>query len=152
MFLIGNRLGEAVMDPRRYRWLPKDQIMVGRRWLQRWGFGLIVANRFLSGTRSVISMVAGMAHMKTRGVIISATISALVWTSLIAWGGYILGDNWEVVGEYLAAYGKIMLWLVGGFVLAYVAWRFFRRHEVKVQTDTTETSEVEVTNTRGDSL
>lgn len=132
MFLIGNRLGEAIMDPQRYRWLPKDQIQVGRRWLQRWGFGLIVANRFLSGTRSVISLVAGMAHMTTKKVLLCATISAAVWTCTIAWGGYLVGDNWEVVGEYLAVYGQFMLWGVVLFVAAYAGWRFFRRREGRV--------------------
>jgi membrane protein DedA with SNARE-associated domain len=133
MFWLGNRLGEAIMDPRRFRWLPKDQIMVGRRWLRRWGYGLILANRFLSGTRSVISIVAGMAHMNTRRVLAAATTSAAVWTCLIAWIGYFVGDQWEIVGEYLATYGKIMLWVVVAGVGVYLAWRFFRRHEVKMQ-------------------
>lgn len=136
MFVLGNRLGEAIMDPHKYRWLPKDQIQVGRRWLQRWGLGLIAANRFLSGTRSVISIVAGMAHMPSRKVLVFATISALVWTSLIAWAGYLLGDNWEIVGDYLEVYGKIMLWLVAAFVIGYVAWRFFRRREAITVSET----------------
>lgn len=134
MFLIGNRLGEAILDPKKLRWLPKDQIMVGRRWLRRWGFGLILANRFLSGTRSVISIVAGMAHMNTKRVLLSATISAAVWTSVIAWVGYLVGENWEIVADYLTVYGQFMLWAVLAFIAGYVAWRLFRRHETKVQT------------------
>jgi len=132
MFLLGNRLGEAILDPRKLRWLPRDQIMVGRKWLQRWGYGLIFANRFLSGTRSVISLVAGMAHMDTRRVLVLATISSAVWTFLIAWGGYLVGDNWEIVGEYLTGYGQFMFWGAVVFVASYVGWRFFRRHEGKV--------------------
>ena len=135
MFLLGNRLGEAIMDPHKLRWLPKDQIMVGRKWLQRWGFGLILANRFLSGTRSVISIVAGMAHMNTRKVFVFAAVSSVVWTVLIAWGGYLVGDNWEVVGEYLKVYGRFMLWAVVVIVVGYVGWRFFRRHEAKVHSE-----------------
>jgi len=133
MFFAGNRLGEAILDPNRLRWLPKDQIMVGRKWLQRWGFGLILANRFLSGTRSVISIVAGTAHMDARKVFIFSTISSAVWTFLIAWGGYLLGDNWETVGDYLATYGRFMLWAVIVFVAGYVGWRFFRRSEEKAK-------------------
>ena len=135
MFFLGKRLGEAIMDPHKYRWLPKDLIIVGKKWLQRWGFGLIAANRFLSGTRSVISIVAGMAHMDTKRVLIYSTISAVVWTCLIAWGGYLVGDNWEVVGDYLAGYGRFMLWIVVAFLAGYIGWRFFRRHEVKHQDD-----------------
>ena len=139
MFLLGNRLGEAILDPHKLRWLPKDQVMVGRKWLQRWGFGLILANRFLSGTRSVISLVAGTAHMDSGKVLLASTISSAVWTCLIAWGGYLVGDNWEIVGEYLAVYGRIMIWVAVLAVLGYVGWRFFRRHEVKVESEIKET-------------
>jgi membrane protein DedA with SNARE-associated domain len=149
MFSLGNRLGEAIMDPHKYRWLPKDQILVGRKWLQRWGFGLIIANRFLSGTRSVISLVAGMAHMDAKKVLICSTISAAVWTFIIAWGGYLVGDNWEVVGEYLAAYGRIMLWAVLIFVAGYVGWRFFRRHETKMHSSAAGSGLVDAGNEDG---
>lgn len=131
MFAIGARLGEAIMAPERYRWLPKDQILVGKRWLQRWGLGLILANRFLSGTRSVISLVAGMAHMNTRMVLICSTISAAIWTCVLAWGGYLVGDNWEVVGEYLAAYGRFMLWAVILLVAGYGVRRMVRRRQTR---------------------
>ena len=74
-----------------------------------------------------------MAHMNTRKVFICSTISAALWTCLIAWGGYLVGDNWEVVGEYLATYGKIMLWIVVIGVSGYVGWRFFRRRQNKIR-------------------
>lgn len=144
MFLLGNRLGEAILDPRKLRWLPKDQIMVGRKWLQRWGYGLILANRFLSGTRSIISLVAGMAQMDTRKVLALATISSAVWTFLIAWAGYLVGDNWGIVGEYLTVYGRFVLWAAILFVAGYVGWRFFRRHEGNVRAAADKTADAVV--------
>jgi len=127
MFILGNRLGGAISDPARLRRLPKDQIQVGKEWLQRWGFGLIAANRFLSGTRSIISLVAGMAHMHPGRVLLFSAISAAVWTCVIAWLGYFLGDNYELVGHYLAVYGKIIFWLVFAVAVAYAARRYVRR-------------------------
>jgi len=135
MFFLGNRMGEAVMDPKSYRWLPKDRIMVGQKWLQRWGFGLIIANRFLSGTRSIISLVAGMARMDSKKVLVCSAISAVLWTFIITWGGYLVGNNWEVVGNYLATYGRFMFWVVVIIVVAYVGRRFFQRRQTKVNTN-----------------
>jgi membrane protein DedA with SNARE-associated domain len=36
----------------------------GRRWMQKWGQWVIVANRFLAGTRSVIAITAGIYRTK----------------------------------------------------------------------------------------
>lgn len=141
MFYLGRRIGSAIMQPHKYRWLPKDQIQTGRRWLARWGYGLIAVNRFLSGTRSVISLVAGMARMPSRPVFIAATFSAVVWCGLIAWLGYIVGDNWEIVGHYLAVYGRIVLWVVLAAIVLYVGRRIFVRKKAldAEESETTET-------------
>jgi membrane protein DedA with SNARE-associated domain len=38
-----------------------------------------------------------------------------------------VGDNWEVVGKYLATYGRIIFWLVLAIVVCYAGYRIFRR-------------------------
>jgi membrane protein DedA with SNARE-associated domain len=112
MFAVGVRLGEAILDPDRYRWLPRDGIEKARRWLQRYGYGVVAANRFLSGARSVISLTAGMAQMDTWRTLFWCTVSAFVWTGLISYAGYAVGDNWELVVTYLRAYGRVILTLL----------------------------------------
>jgi membrane protein DedA with SNARE-associated domain len=112
MFAIGRRVGNAVYDPQRLRWLPKHQIGKVDRWLRRWGYVVVLANRFLSGLRSVISLTVGMSHMDPVKTTVFATISALVWTALIAYGGYAVGDNWPVISVYLRQYGRAILALL----------------------------------------
>jgi len=139
MFFVGGRIGTAIMQPNRFRWLPKDQIATSRRWLSRWGYGLIAVNRFLSGTRSVISLVAGMAKMRIRPVLIASTFSAAIWCALIAWLGYIVGDNWEIVGHYLAIYGKVVLWVMVVGIVLFAVYRLLRRKKALTDTDVPET-------------
>ncbi|GIV60471.1 DedA family protein [Rhodocaloribacter litoris] len=127
MYAIGYRIGEAVLDPRRLRWLPKDRIRQARRWVRRWGYWVVAANRFLSGLRSVISLTAGMAHMHPWKTAAFATLSAAVWTTLIAYLGYMVGENWEVVRGYLRTYGWVVGAAIGLFVLVQL-WRYYRRH------------------------
>ncbi|HUF09953.1 MAG TPA: DedA family protein [Rhodothermales bacterium] len=132
MYYLGRRLGSAIMRPDKFRWLPKDQIATGQKWLNRWGYGLIAVNRFLSGTRSVISLVAGTAKMPVRPVLIASTFSSVIWCALIAWLGYMVGDNWEIVGKYLEIYGRIIFWLVLAIVVCYAGYRIFRRKKAVV--------------------
>jgi len=109
MYVFGVKLGRAVLDPDRFRWLPQDQIETVQQWLLKWGYGVVLANRFLSGARSVIALTVGMARMKARKTAICATISAAVWTLLITYAGYAVGENWEIVSEYLRQYGRVVL-------------------------------------------
>jgi membrane protein DedA with SNARE-associated domain len=117
MYAVGYWVGDAVYDPNRLRWLPKAYLGRVRFWLHRWGYRVVLANRFLSGARSVISLSVGMAHMHRMRVLVYATVSAFVWTGLIGWAGYLVGENWEVVSVYLRGYGWFILALTAGVVV-----------------------------------
>lgn len=127
MYAVGYWVGDAVYDPDRLRWLPKKHLGRVRVWLHRWGYQVVLANRFLSGARSVISLAAGMAHTHRVRTAAYATMSAFVWTGVIIWAGYLIGDNWEVVSVYLRAYGWLVLALTAVFAL--VVWFRMRRKE-----------------------
>jgi membrane protein DedA with SNARE-associated domain len=127
MYAIGHRIGHVVLVPKRYRWLPENRIKRVRQLLADWGFGLVVANRFLSGLRSVISLTVGMAHMNVGRTAVFSTVSALVWTALLALVGYFLGENWEAVQVYLRNYGWFITALIVVFVVIH-GIRLRRRH------------------------
>lgn len=125
MYAIGHRLGTAILDPNRFRWLPKGRIRAARRYLHRWGYRLVAANRFLSGLRSVISLSVGMAHKPAGPVAAWATFSSIVWCVLLGVAGYYLGENWSVVGEYLRKYGTLVVALLVLFAVVQFV-RFLR--------------------------
>jgi len=131
MFVVGQRLGEALLDPDRFRWLPREGIGKAQRWLQRYGYGVVAANRFLSGARSVISLTAGMARMDPWRTAWWCTVSALAWTGLISYAGYAVGDNWELVVAYLRAYGRVVLGLIGVLAIGGLAYWYWRRRRVR---------------------
>lgn len=125
MFELGRRLGRTVLTTDR-RWVPQEDVDKAERWVQRYGYGVIAANRFLSGARSVISLTAGVARMDPWRTFGWCTVSAFVWTGLISYAGYAVGENWEIVVTYLRAYGRVILTLlvlVGGILLARWGWR-----------------------------
>jgi len=127
MYAIGYKIGDAVMDPLRLRWIPKDQIARAQRWLEKWGYGIVAVNRFLSGLRSVISLTVGMAHTEPWITALFATLSALVWTALIAYGGFAVGDNWQVILVYLRDYGRVVIGLLVVVAVIYLARLYVRR-------------------------
>ncbi len=127
MYAIGHRIGHVVLVPKKYRWLPEARMDKVRQLLDDWGFGLVVANRFLSGLRSVISLTVGMAHMNPVRTTFYSTLSALLWTSVLAIVGYFVGENWEVVRIYLQNYGWFITALIVVFVVIH-GFRLRRKH------------------------
>lgn len=128
MYAVGYRIGDAVMDPDRLRWMPKDKIKRANSWLDRYGYAVVAVNRFLSGLRSVISLSVGMAHTEPWTTAFYAALSSAVWTALITYAGFALGENWPVVADYLRDYGRAILGLVVAAVLVQsVRWYLKRR-------------------------
>ncbi len=125
MYLVGKYAGVAFLATRPGKRLFREESLEKTRtWFRKWGYGVILANRFLSGTRSVISLFAGIFHLRLPLVIIYALISSMIWNALLLGGGLLLGRNWEVLGEWIATYNKILLVLLGGVILYFVVKRY----------------------------
>ena len=112
VFWIGRALGGAIHDPDRLRWIPRGPLARAEVWLERWGQGVVVANRFLAGGRSVIGLLVGASDLRVAPTAVSATVSAAAWSALLVWGGALLGGEWRRVLDWLGVYGRIVTVLV----------------------------------------
>lgn len=101
------------------RFIPIEYIERAQAWMSRWGQGVILANRFLAGTRSVISLAAGMSQTNRTRTIISSFISSILWNTILLGFGWIVHSNWKVIGYYLSIYG----WVIVGVILFVAAIR-----------------------------
>ena len=132
VYALGRRLGEAVHDPARLRWIPRGPVARADRWLGRWGYAVVAANRFLSGGRAVIALLTGSAGLPAGPVAAWASVSALAWTSLLLGGGYLLGSEWARVHAVLRTYGAAVtlgLGLLAAVWLGRTLWRRRSRQE-----------------------
>ena len=132
MYAIGRRLGDAVHDPQRLRWIPRGPVQTVERWFERWGLAVVAANRFLAGGRAVIALMSGASRLPAGRVAAWATLSATLWCSLLVGGGYLVGTEWERVLRVLRTYGRVVSFLIGVMALAvavrvWVSWREARR-------------------------
>lgn len=112
VYWAGRRLGAAVHDPARLRWIPRGAISTVTAWLETWGMGVVAANRFLSGGRAVIGLLAGASRLPAGPVALWATVSALAWNAVLVGGGVALGTQWERVVAVLRQYGRVVTLLL----------------------------------------
>ena len=113
-----------------HRFFPPEDMEVIRHKFTTHGYLSVLVNRFLFGSRAVISVMAGLMHLRILPVFITAAISATVWNILLIYGGYLLGSNWRDIGRYVALYS---LPVTGIFLLLVVfsVWRFFAERKRK---------------------
>ncbi|NOX37185.1 MAG: DedA family protein [Calditrichaeota bacterium] len=120
-----------ILEKYRPAWIRKSHLDRVERWFRRYGYGIILANRFLSGARSVISIVAGLSRLNGLLVLLAATISVLLWNGLLIYLGAFIGKSWEEVVQYVKFYNKIILIGLGVLLLAYAIVYVVRRRKAR---------------------
>lgn len=133
LYWVGSRWGSKISQkPKKFwliRFIPLKYFNKVRNWMQYWGLGVVLANRFLAGTRSVISLIAGLSHLKITYTVICSAISSVLWNGILLAFGWIVHKNWKLIGEYLSVYGQIILGAVIIFILIKLGTHFFRREK-----------------------
>jgi membrane protein DedA with SNARE-associated domain len=132
LFYIGSTVDKKVIHAGKLKFIPIDAIDKVEIWFKKYGYGIILANRFMPGTRAVISFFAGLSHLDVKRTIILSTISAFAWNALILYLGYIFGDNVELVDKYLTTYTNIVIGITVVVVLFFIIRFYFRKKKSQV--------------------
>ena len=125
LFWIGSLLGRRFFVEKDFWYFKTEAIMRAENWFRKYGYFLILINRFLPGIRSVISLVCGISGLQVFKVLLLALISSGVWNLIWIGMGYSLGNNWETAKakliEIMTTYNVVVLVLLGVGVLFFVA-------------------------------
>ncbi|MDZ7808585.1 MAG: DedA family protein [Gracilimonas sp.] len=133
MYWLGHKWGVQIEENRDdhllLRFIDYKYFKRGKKWMGRWGQGVILANRFLAGTRSVISLTAGMSHLHLIRTTVSSLVSSMLWNALLIGMGWVIRDNWKIIGEYLSNYGKVILLLIVVVVSVKLYFEFYYKRK-----------------------
>ena len=102
LFWLGRFLGRRFFMERDYRFFRADDIRRAEEWFKKYGYFLILFNRFFPGIRSVISVASGISRLNVMRVALLALVSAAVWNLIWILLGYSIGTNWETVKGKMA--------------------------------------------------
>ncbi|MCH7818675.1 MAG: DedA family protein [Candidatus Marinimicrobia bacterium] len=131
-YAIGRYGGREYFENKKFKWFDKERMNKVEDWIQKKGLLIILTNRFLAGTRSVVSIFAGFARLGWIKVTVLAFISSLVWNGMLITAGYYAGKNWSYVESMLQNYNIfisviIVLAISAGVIL-------YKRRKSAVQT------------------
>src|SRR5688572_1137775 len=130
IYALGKLIQPDYFITRNFRFFPAKTFLKAGSWFERYGYWVILANRFLSGIRFMISVVAGVYRLPWLKVMILATISCALWNLILIYVGYLLGSNWAAIQKVLEQYSQVMIAVV---VLAIAVWLVRRKRSSKVR-------------------
>ena len=119
MYYVGKLFGEKIIRSGKLSFITQEGLSNTDIWFNKWGYKLILVNRFMPGTRSVISFFTGVYELEVLKTFILSSISAFAWNALIIYAGMLLGNNVGVIDYYLSTYSTV------GIVISVVVILFF---------------------------
>ncbi len=132
LFWVGGLLGRRFFLERDYWFFKAQDIIKAETWFKKYGYLLILLNRFFPGVRSVISVAGGISRLKPHRVLLLALISCSIWNLIWIFFGYMLGSNWDVARDQMARimgrYNLAVVILFGVVVLFFVVRKIVRKH------------------------
>ncbi|MFH1141073.1 MAG: DedA family protein, partial [Chloroflexota bacterium] len=98
------------------------------RWFARYGSWAVFLSRMLPVVRTFISFPAGVVRMPLLRFCVLTFLGSFPWSLGLAYGGYVLGENWEALRRVMRPFDipilLVLVVLVGLYVYRHVRhWR-----------------------------
>ena len=129
MFYIGSTVDKKVIHAGRFKYIPVGSIDKVETWFRKYGYLIIVVNRFMPGTRAVISFFAGISNLDPKRTTTLCFVSALLWNTIMLYLRFIFGNNVAKVDEYLTTYRNIVIVVTVVVILFFIVRLFFRKRK-----------------------
>lgn len=91
-------------------------------WFNRHGSGAVFFGRLVPGIRSIISIPAGIDRMPLLKFGLYTTLGSLIWNTLLVVAGYLLGDNWHLVTDWMDRFSNVVYVLIILALVALTLW------------------------------
>lgn len=126
-YILGRRYGEAIADSPLVPFITREMLARVAKLFDRYHGLIIIANRFLAGTRAVVAFAAGVVRLPLPRTLAYSAISALAWNATLLWVGTAVGQRWRDVEGYLSAYG----WIITALIIGTLGILFWRKRRSK---------------------
>lgn len=110
----------------KYLLISQHDIELADRWFDRYGDRIMFFSRLLPVVRTFISFPAGIARMNMGRFLLYSFLGSLLWSTGLAYGGYILGQNWEHIREVIRPFDIPILVVFLVLVVIFISRRLKR--------------------------
>ncbi|MEU8276184.1 DedA family protein [Microbispora bryophytorum] len=129
LYCVGALLGRerTVAIAARLPLVKISDIEKAEAWFARHGVKTVFFGRMIPIFRSLISVPAGVERMPLGTFLLFTTLGSLIWNTVFVLAGYLLGENWHLVEEYMGIVSKVVVAAVVLVVVRFAAVRLRER-------------------------
>jgi membrane protein DedA with SNARE-associated domain len=135
IYLVSFKIGRiAIVKLGKYVFVNQKKIESAERWFEKYGVYAVFLGRMAPGVRELISVPAGIARMPFAKFVTFTFFGSLIWSVILVFLGYFLGDSWESLSETLSDYFTVISVLVLlsiAIVIFYYVYYGKRRDRIK---------------------
>ena len=108
----------------RYVGVRQHHLILAEKWFDKYGEFTVFISRCLPVVRTFISFPAGTARMNFAKFTFYTFLGCVPWVFALTYLGYLLGENWEMIGDYLHYLDyAVALGVLAGAVYLFLRWR-----------------------------
>lgn len=124
LYYLGIQTDKKLLHAGKLKFINKDALELAENWFRKYGYAIILFNRFISGVRSVIAYFAGVSNLPVKRTVILSSVSSLLWHLLLLLLGIFFGNHIELIDHYMHIYGTLIA-IVMGIIITVVVVRYF---------------------------
>lgn len=126
-FYIIGRVGEGAVHRflekyGKYLFISENDLKKGYCAFDRYGNLIVLFGRVIPIIRTLVSFPAGASKMNFVVFTIYTIAGTAVWSTVLIVAGYLLGNNWEIVGNYVSKYEYVIIIILSLCVIAYITY------------------------------
>lgn len=95
--------------------------------MHKWGPGLVLIGRVVPGLRTLVSIPAGLAGMNFPKFFVATFIGAYIWCTLLIGAGYVLGQEWMLISDYIKGHFPLVASLGLLALIGFALYRYRAR-------------------------
>ena len=121
-YYIGKTGGHRLVEKYgKYVLVDAEDIRKTEEWFQKRGDLTVFLARLIPVVRHLISFIAGIGKMNVKKFSFYTVVGAAIWNAILTYIGYMLGQHWKEVSQYLEQLDIIIviLLIVGCLYFAY---------------------------------
>ncbi|MCA0755727.1 DedA family protein [Paenibacillus sp. N4] len=131
LYYVGRLLGvermERIVDKYgRVLRVKKEDIRKADAWFEKYGYWAVLLCRMIPLIRSLISLPAGMSHMRFVPFLLFTVLGTLAWNTILVMVGSAVGDNWHDIVAFMDVYSNIAYAIIA-IVVVIVLVLYIRR-------------------------
>lgn len=123
-YLIGAYGGRPLIDKYAKKIRISDaRLRQSNSLFKKHGEKIVFLTRLLPIVRTFISLPAGISKMDVKKFVIYTYIGSLIWSIVLVYAGYTLGQNWDLIREWLHIADFIVVAAMAGILIYYIIRR-----------------------------